>query len=276
MFTIAMTELGALCKTCVGIYIASTLVAVGGVWQLFSASPSAPSSKAPGRGALPVYFALGLLALAVTSALPALTYASTAPDHTPFLRGCGAIKVAPEKKHALLLLPGSQPTKSALFFEDPLCPTCRAFHSRLAAEGALEKLDVQVALMPLDSECNWMLAEPMHPGACMVSRALICAEDPKAALNWAFAEQEALAEAGKAGEPALRALIGQRFGAGIDACLNSPKTKQRLNKHLHFAAENNIPLSTPQMYLGSDRVCDEDTDIGLSFTLHHLAPELAP
>jgi hypothetical protein len=28
------------------------------------------------------------------------------------------------------------------------------------------------------------------------------------------------------------------------------------------------------MYLGSKRVCDEDTDMGLRFALKHLAPEV--
>ena len=48
----------------------------------------------------------------------------------------------------------------------------------------------------------------------------------------------------------------------------------RLNNNLHFAADNNIPVSTPQMYLGKRRVCDEDTDLGLMFTLNQLAPEV--
>ena len=39
-------------------------------------------------------------------------------------------------------------------------------------------------------------------------------------------------------------------------------------------SENNIPVSTPQMYLGKRRVCDEDTDLGLRFTLAQLAPEV--
>jgi hypothetical protein len=52
------------------------------------------------------------------------------------------------------------------------------------------------------------------------------------------------------------------------------QTKARLNRHLQLAVDNSIPVSTPQMYLGNQRVCDEDTDIGLRFTLGKLAPEV--
>jgi hypothetical protein len=58
------------------------------------------------------------------------------------------------------------------------------------------------------------------------------------------------------------------------SCVDARDTDVQLNRHLHFAAENSIPVSTPQMYLGRQRVCDEDTDIGLRFTLSQLAPEV--
>jgi len=48
----------------------------------------------------------------------------------------------------------------------------------------------------------------------------------------------------------------------------------QLNQQLHFAANNHIPVSTPQMFLGNERLCDEDTDLGLKYTLAQLAPEV--
>jgi hypothetical protein len=57
-------------------------------------------------------------------------------------------------------------------------------------------------------------------------------------------------------------------------CLDDRKTEVALNNQLHFASDNNIPVSTPQVYLGKKRICDEDTDIGLRYTLGQLAPEL--
>jgi hypothetical protein len=57
-------------------------------------------------------------------------------------------------------------------------------------------------------------------------------------------------------------------------CIDDRRTLVRLNKNLHFAVANAIPVSTPQMYLGQRRVCDEDTDLGLRYTLSRLAPEV--
>ena len=60
------------------------------------------------------------------------------------------------------------------------------------------------------------------------------------------------------------------------SCIDAPATKLKLNHELHFAADNAIPVSTPQMYLGDLKVCDEDTDLGLRYTLGQLAPEVVP
>jgi hypothetical protein len=56
--------------------------------------------------------------------------------------------------------------------------------------------------------------------------------------------------------------------------MDAKSTLLTLNRHLHFAADNGIPVSTPQMFFGTKRFCDEDTDIGLTYTLSQLAPEV--
>ena len=169
----------------------------------------------------------------------------------------------------------SRPIQQTLLFEDPLCPTCKAFHERLVVENIIEKLDIDLALFPLDNECNWMLDQALHPGACIVSKAVLCGGvQARAVLEWAYEEQEYLARAGKQGPNVLRAAIKQRWGDVMLKCVDDRKTDTRLNNHLHYASDNNIPVSTPQMYLGSRRVCDEDTDLGLRFTLRQLAPEV--
>ena len=78
----------------------------------------------------------------------------------------------------------------------------------------------------------------------------------------------------EAGAPASGKLIGRRWGAQVLSCLDASSTKVKLNQQLHFAADNAIPVSTPQMYLGDLKVCDEDTDLGLKYTLTQLAPEV--
>jgi hypothetical protein len=108
-----------------------------------------------------------------------------------------------------------------------------------------------------------------------VAKAVLCGQgNARQVLEWAYDEQEYLARAGKAGENVLRAAIKQRWGESMLRCVDDKKTGLRLNNHLHFASENNIPVSTPQMYLGKRRICDEDTDLGLRFTLAQLAPEV--
>jgi hypothetical protein len=165
-----------------------------------------------------------------------------------------------------------------LLFEDPLCPTCKAFHERLVDEGIFERMDITMAMFPLESDCNWMLDRPLHPGACVMAKAVICGGSDKARpiLEWAYEEQDGLRELGKKGPQALTSKIAERWGAEIAACVASEKATTQLNQQLHFAANNHVPVSTPQMFLGDRRICDEDTDLGLKYTLAVLAPELLP
>lgn len=273
MLAISLSQLGQVCKTCAGIYIASLLLAVGGLAGAFASRQREPApSRREASFLLPLAW---LIALGVTTLVPAVVYAGSIPDHRPFLAQCGELKLQKPNAGELLKIRGPGAVQSAIFFEDPLCPTCKAFHERLVHEGIFDRLDVELSLFPLDSECNWMLSEPLHPGACIVSKAVLCGgERARQVLSWAYEEQVYLARAGKAGPNVLRAAIKQRWGKELLSCVDDRQTEARLNEHLHFASENGVPVSTPQMYLGKKRVCDEDTDIGLRFTLSELAPEV--
>lgn len=273
MFVISLTKLGHLCKTCVGIYIASTLLLIAGVLGASSLAHDDEARERPRVGfMMPVAW---LLALGLTTLVPAVVYAASVPDERPYLTQCGTLKVEPAPNVELVPLKGARAVQPALFFEDPLCPTCKAFHERLVVEGIYDRLDARLSLFPLDSDCNWMLNEPLHPGACIVAKAVICGgERAREVLEWAYDQQEPLQKAGKQGKKAVKALISTRFGDALTRCIDERKTETRLNNHLHFASENNIPVSTPQVYLGKRRLCDEDTDLGLRFTLGQLAPEV--
>jgi len=220
---------------------------------------------------------LGVLAIIGLFALaPAAVYVAALPRVDNLLASCGTLAVPVDTSGALVKIQTSKPVQAALTFEDPLCPTCRAFHQRLDAEGILDQLDYTLVLFPLDSECNWMLDRPLHPGACTLSKALICADETgkgRVFLDWAYEEQEALAAAGKLGKEPLLAKVRARF-PGLDACVDDKKTKQRLDKGLQFAVKNKIKVSTPQLFLGDQRVCDEDTDLGLRYTFAKLAPRV--
>jgi uncharacterized membrane protein len=276
MLTISLTRLGSLCKTCVGIYISSFLLALGGVLGLWTLKPSPPADLSPPRPVISSVFSLvWLVILAFATLTPALVYAGSVPEHERFLTKCGEMVRPSNERDSLVKMRTGRSTQAATLFEDPLCPTCRAFHQRLLSEDVFDKLDVELAMFPLDSECNWMLQEPLHPGACIVAKAVLCAGDQsRQFLEWAYDEQPYLTRAGKAGAGTLRAVIQEKWGSSILQCVDSRATKMRLENHLHFAVDNNLPVSTPQMFLGKRRVCDEDTDIGLMYTLKHLAPEV--
>jgi hypothetical protein len=287
MFFISAVHLHVFCKLCVGIYVASFALAAAAVvaWnssrrELLAFAPTAPSdprgSQVPreGWGKL----VLWLAGLGVAVVLPAAAYVGALPNVRPLIDKCGTLPVATESHNSLLKIPTAHPVRPVLLFEDPLCPTCKAFHERLVDEGVFEKLDVTMALFPLDTECNWMLDRPLHPGACVLAKAVLCGGNDKARsiLEWSFDNQEDLRELGKKGAAALTSKVEERWGSDIAACIAKPQTTVRLNQQLHFAANNHIPVSTPQMFLGSKRICDEDTDLGLKYTLAQLAPEVLP
>ena len=276
MFVISMIELGTVCKTCMGIYLASALLAAGALLGLATLrqSPEAQGRAPRPRGGFG--WAFGWLAvLGGVTLIPSLVYAASVPDQRAYLSQCGQLKTVTDPKGDLLHFKTTSSIQPALLFEDPLCATCKAFHQRLTSENIMPRLDVQLVLFPLDSACNWMLDHSLHPGSCVVSKAVLCGKDRAYdVLEWAYDEQEYLLRAGKAGDGTVRAVIQKRWGEEMLRCVDSRDATVQLNNHLHFAAENGIPVSTPQMYLGKQRVCDEDTDIGLRYTLKQLAPEV--
>jgi hypothetical protein len=159
------------------------------------------------------------------------------------------------------------PRTPAIAVLDPLCPACRAFDRRLEASELDQRLSMQVLLFPLDSKCNWMVKSSLHPGACVVSEAMLCA--PASApriLEYAFSEQQRLLELGKTNEAALKADLEQHF-PDVKGCVGSAAAKARVNKSLRWAVANALPVMTPQLFVGQTRICDEDTDLGLEYTL---------
>jgi uncharacterized membrane protein len=308
MFFISLTKLNGFCKLCVGMYVSSLTLAVGGALALkHAAGPKSfgaddtlldPSAVPPGYpqpayavpetppAALGSLIPTGTLAtvaglfigLGFAALLPSMIYVSKLPDYRPFLLSCGKIVEATESHSALVKIPTTQPVQPALLFVDPLCPTCKQFHDRLVSEGAFEHLEVNVAIFPLDSDCNWMLDRSLHPGACVLAKAFLCGDKAgtsRQILEWSYAHQDELRDAGKAGKELVRAKVKAQF-PDVDACIDAKETKQRLDRILQFAVTNKIPISTPQFFLGETRICDEDTDMGLPYTLHQLAPQVMP
>jgi uncharacterized membrane protein len=275
MLSISVSHLHALCKLCVGIYVSSFVLAAAAFFGMFSHEREAKAAGHEGRLGWGTP-AVALLALGACSLLPALVYVDLLPDYRPLLEKCGKLVTASDPHHGLLKIRTAHPTRAVVLFEDPLCPTCKAFHERLVDEGIFDRLDVTMSMFPLDSDCNWMLDRALHPGACVLAKAVICAGNDKArdVLEWSYEEQDRLRELGKQGAGALTAKISERWGREMSACVTGKQVDIQLNQQLHFAANNHIPVSTPQMFLGDERICDEDTDLGLTYTLAQLAPEV--
>lgn len=231
---------------------------------------------APRRTGGPLLLPAWLLGLGLFSVVPALLYVGALPSYTGYIQGCGKLEKPAEPSGALLKIATPRATQPATLVVDPLCPTCKALHQRLVAEGIFDKLDTTLVLFPLDSECNWMLDRSLHPGACIISKAILCSEHRALpVLEWAYDNQEdilAVAKAG-AGLVNVRAMVRERW-PGLETCIESKDITQRLHKMLRYTVSNQLPVSTPQMFLGDTRVCDEDTDIGLAYTLRKLAPAL--
>lgn len=303
MAFLSATRLGQFCKTCVGIYFSSALLAVAALAAVFverrelrlalealrSDSPRAGSGgvaptivdgaldmSAPPREAgslllVPAW----LLALGICAATPALVYASAMPSYAGQVNSCGKLEAPGEPADGLLRVTPAGATQPATMFVDPLCPTCKALHQRMVAEGVYDGLDTTLVLFPLDNECNWMLDRAVHPGSCMVSKAVLCADSKaRSVLEWAYDNQEQLLGLAKGGDLAgARAMVKARFPE-VDACIDSKETGKRLSKMLRYIVKNHLPVSTPQVFLGDTRLCDEDTDMGLPYAMHKLAPSL--
>jgi hypothetical protein len=153
---------------------------------------------------------------------------------------------------------------------DPLCPACKNFSERLEASGLIEQLDLEAVLFPLDKECNWMVGESLHPGACGVSEALLCAGDQlPQVLKWAFDNQERLRELAAQDNARIYEEIKKKFPK-LGNCVGKPDVRTRLNRSLRWAVANSLPVLTPQLYVNNQKLCDEDTDLGLEYALSRM------
>ena len=273
---IAVMKVGAVCTVCTGIY------AVSGIGCIAAAAAWAMSSVTPKGGGGPAPFALGCLE--GTGFVAAMTFIFMAFSPMPpadagrGAQGCGALPQPDDEAGVMFALsptPGAAPSIEVL---DPLCPACRAFATRLAASGFESALDLRAVLFPLDNECNWMVNESLHPGACIVSEAILCAaglerrdrpERGRAVLDWAFSRQAELIDLARKDPAALRAMVEATFPE-VRGCVGRPQVRNKLGKSLRWAVANALPVMTPQLFVDGTRLCDEDTDLGLEYTLMRM------
>jgi uncharacterized membrane protein len=263
---LAAVKVEATCKLCVGVYACS---AAGFALALIASRRAGEDEGEVGlAGAWTRWFLEGTAYVATLVVL----YLSFVPIATRAREGCGTL-VKPDDPNGIfvpLARGGSATVKRTPAIEllDPLCPACRAFDERLqAAESLADRLELRAVLFPLDSSCNWMVKESVHPGACAVSEAILCDRDhAREILDFAFQHQDEFRGEAKDGDASLRSRLDQRFPK-LKGCLGSAPIRNKLNKSLRWAVANALPLLTPQLFVDKRRVCDEDTDLGLEYTL---------
>jgi protein-disulfide isomerase len=111
-------------------------------------------------------------------------------------------------------------------FSDYECPFCAKAHFELKAQLAVRPgVRLVKRHFPLDPTCNPLIKRPMHPDACALARAGICAE--------AQGRLHEMDDALFGNQQAKRPVEELAAGVGLDLarfreCLLSPETSRRL------------------------------------------------
>ena len=262
---ISATQIGTFCKVCIGIYASSLGVFVAAIAAHVLTGPSQEKGKGGILSQWGFYFVEGLAMVA----LPVLLYLAFKPAYSDALLHTSGLR-HPEDRYGVMLDMHGKGQVPAVEVLDPLCPACKGFSERLAASGLGEQLQIKIVLFPLDKECNWMVSESLHAGACAVSEAVLCAGDHASkVLDWAFAHQDDLRARGGSGQPAVYARIKQEF-PDLANCVGQPAVRARVNKGLRWIVANSLPVLTPQLFVRNQKLPDEDTDLGLDFVLSRV------
>ena len=290
MLIISLTKLGTTCKLCVCIYTASALVLIGAIgnWRRAVHGGSVGSAKGGAKllevagtasnGFLAAMFGVGVVFVMI----PLVVYLALAPDNGKFVGTCDVLPKPDDTYGVMVDVHRTSPHDAqAIEILDPLCPSCKAFEQRLVSSGFDDSLDRRAILFPLDNTCNWMITETTHPGACTVSEAVLCAgKRAPEVIAWAFEQQDRIREDTAKDPTAAARYVKQRF-PDLAACVGSPEARSKLNKSLRWSVANNIHVLTPQLFVDNVKLCDEDVDLGLDFSLkimleRHAAGTLAP
>jgi uncharacterized membrane protein len=268
-FYVSTQLVGTVCKLCVGVYVAS----IGGFVAALAAhlKGGRPAERGAGEGSprYGLYFAEGVAFVVV----PVLLYLALKPAYALELGQCGQL-LYPQDKYGVRVKLNNPPRGlPAIEVLDPFCSACKGLAQRLEASNLKERLKLELAMLPLDKECNWMVSESVHPGACAASEAVLCAgEQAEPVLDWIFAHQDELRELGAANPDQVYQRLRQAFPR-LAGCLDKPAVKAQLNRSLRWAVSNSLPVLTPQLYVRDQKVCDEDTDLGLEYVLTRIVDQ---
>jgi uncharacterized membrane protein len=265
---IAVNVVGAVCKNCVGIYVASfgALIAAVAAFVVSVRKPKPETPDATPWGFYALSFIEGVLFVAV----PLVVFLAMKPAYTAEMARCGELMHPEDKYDVRVALHRNPGGAQAIELVDPLCPACKAFRDRLAASGLIDRLDLEGVVFPLDKTCNWMVSETLHAGSCTVSEAVLCAGDrAEEVLNWSLDNQDELRRIAAADPKALTAKIKAQFPF-VAECVGKPAIRTKINRSLRWIISNSSRVMTPQLFVRGVKLCDEDSDLGLEFALNRL------
>ncbi len=291
---IAVVMIGELCKMCVGIYIASFVACGAAIWAWLGAGSGGRDAWDASDAERPdlepdadrfheadamqsplIPYGVATAQLGAFVLVPVLVYVMLVPDNSGYIGTCGSLTQPDDPYGVLVPLDANVAVPPVIEVLDPLCPACRGFERRFTAAGFDEEVHRQALLFPLDKECNWMVSSSLHPGACDVSAAVLCAENQAPiVLEWAFEHQEEIREAAAADPGAAGMMVSQAF-PDLAGCVASNKARQRLNKSMRWAVANQLPVMMPQVFVDGVKLCDEDTDLGLDYAMDRLLDQTA-
>ena len=165
---------------------------------------------------------------------------------------------APAHKLALQGAPVKGPANAPIKvteYSDFLCPFCRslagAFTQYLPSTAG--RVAVFYKHYPLDRECNPRLDRTIHPGACLLARGGICAEQQ--GKFWAYHDRVFATEMQEA---SVQDVTRLGFEAGLDtaafqACLDAPATRARLAADVEEGYRAGV-RGTPTLFINGKKL----------------------
>jgi protein-disulfide isomerase/uncharacterized membrane protein len=145
--------------------------------------------------------------------------------------------------------PASAPIR-VVEYSDFLCPYCRslagAFTSYIPTTA--NRVAIYFKNYPLDPTCNENLKQAVHPGACFLALAAICANEQ--GKFWPYHDRVFSIEAHSVTKQDVLQLASDA-GADptlLDGCMQSPATQQRLRSEIREAAAAGLK-GTPTLFI---------------------------
>ncbi len=140
-------------------------------------------------------------------------------------------------------------------FSDFLCPSCQNFaraYDRYVEGPTGPHVSLYYRNYPLDV-CAPQIGQPVHPGACTVSRGAICAT--RLDNFWAYHDA---VYAAPPSNPSERDVTRIAEGAGLDgdafaACLSEPETEAALQRDIGEAARLGV-TGTPSIFINGRKL----------------------